>query len=520
MRNYGNSSLRWTSAAALGVVVAFAIVLGASGRSDARPENPIVCENDVWFSVGKAPTGCASGDPPVAITVTSSTVGRCPVNKCGAYAPIAGGFAAGTRYACKSAALAHNCAGTPTVGTVTPLYYIAALVYSPPGCTTTSAFKCGQTSTVSYQSGSSNGTQTSTQNSFQGGVKAEASFTVGTEATGALSAAVNVGFQGSSTNGASMTITKKQNQEIKTSGNQDGINHNQDQFILILHPLLTYSALDNEVKWTVGSYQDTAQYVVSVADLKNPALNPARMKTLLDLGFTASDFATILAQDPFANGPTAPDTDRFIATTWRNLPYETPDTGSDCNGGTCACLSVSGTMANDFAAANSTSAQQQYSVGLSVTAQSPKVWPVSVKATVSGSMTWTNTASSLNTTGSTQSATVTIQCPSPGYVGPQAMDVYWDTLYGSFVFAPHVFGGAGKKKATMHSGHVKTASGTSAKRERVDLTYGGRTYHTFTNKNGDYAFEDVPSGDAQLTVAGVRTTVKLGLPVKELQLRK
>jgi hypothetical protein len=486
--------------------------LAGARSGHAAPTTPLDrCEPEEWFTHGQLPTGCGPNDPVVSVALTTRPGSpRCAPKTCTSRAPLSGGLQQGGTYACRSAAVAHRCPGIPTVGAVTPKYYVAAIVYSPPGCTDTPGFRCAQTSTVTYGSGSSVGAQTSTQSSFRGGVKVDASVTVGNAATGSLSASASLAFEGSQASGSSMAIAKRQNREIRASGNQDGINHDQDQFILILSPVVSFSSVDDTVQWSMGSSSATAQYVVSVANLKNPASNPARMKTLEDLGFTTADYQTILALNPFANGGTTVDPNRFVPTTWNAVPYETPDTGTECNGGTCSCLAMTNTIANELDSTATTSGQTQYSVGLSLSGQTPGVWPVSAQASVAGSLTWTSSQTSMSSTGSSQTAAVTIQCPSPGYAGPQALDVYWDTIFGTFMFAPHDFKGGARRVEKPTRGRVATDSGAPARHERVDLVYAGKTYHTYTNKQGDYAFETVPAGAGQTTVKTPKLTVTPG----------
>lgn len=123
----------------------------------------------------------------------------------------------------------------------------------------------------------------------------------------------------------------------------------------------------------------------------------------------------------------------------------------------------------------------------------------------------TNSSSTANTTGSSQAASATVVCPSTTYNGPVFMEVLWDTVYGSFVFVPLQL----SAKATVQRGKVMDAAGKPARALRVDLTVGGKTFHTFTDRNGGYRFVVGKNlvGSAlktgTLTVKGKKQTVNL-----------
>ena len=59
------------------------------------------------------------------------------------------------------------------------------------------------------------------------------------------------------------------------------------------------------------------------------------------------------------------------------------------------------------------------------------------------------------------------------------MEVLWDTIYGSFVFKPLQV----SEKTTVHRGRVMDDKGKPARSQRVDLTLGSRTLHTFTDRD-------------------------------------
>src|SRR5258706_1434070 len=63
-----------------------------------------------------------------------------------------------------------QCTKPPPVKVIHPRYFIMAIVYAPPGCTSTATAKCEATSLVDYAQTSSNGTKLSTKSAFKVGM--------------------------------------------------------------------------------------------------------------------------------------------------------------------------------------------------------------------------------------------------------------------------------------------------------------------------------------------------------------
>jgi hypothetical protein len=391
-----------------------------------------------------------------------------------------------------------------TYGTIFPKYQIYALVYAVPGCTSTSNAKCQLTGSVQYGQGSSNGTQVSTSSSFKAGTSVTA--TEGAEATG--SASQTAGFSATTSSSQSETITKGKNNVLSISGNGDGIDHGQDYFVVLTNPAVNLQTLGpTNVGWTLGYKGPIPHFVnLSVQDLVAPdKMNPGKLSELKSLGFTSSDYAEILSQDPLAKS-TNLDPQRYSPVAW-SFPYNPPNQANDCNGGVCTCPNSQFALSNtvqDQAINTATS-----EVDVSFTAGGPLVPGFSLKVT--DSFTWTNSSSNTNTQSGTQSATATIACPSPGYTGPQEMDVYWDSIYGSFVFVPY----QSSPEEVVQSGQVTDAAGAKVAGAPVTINYAGKIYRTFTGRDGTYKFARpvgkqaaLPS-TAEVSVNGVSTTVPL-----------
>jgi hypothetical protein len=308
------------------------------------------------------------------------------------------------------------------------------------------------------------------------------------------------GWGTTSTDSNSQTISSSGSLDIKVNGNSDGVDHDQDQFFLLLNPAVALKAVTpngsslqgcapTQVNWQVGLFgsQTLETYTLSVAQLKNPQSLPPNVASVLNAhGFTAKDFANILTLDPFAQGQTTIDPVRFAPTTWA-LPYEPPPTGSDCPGGVCSCIAYVETLKNDFQGAITTTVKSDYNVGFNESAglEIKDVFSATAKSTQT--FTWSDTSSTENDLGGSKSASVTINCPSPAYTKPTdatQMLIYWDRLFGTFLFVPSL---TTASQQPIHQGFL-LRDGKPAAHVPVEIMIGGKTYHTITSNSGKYVF--------------------------------
>ena len=418
---------------------------------------------------------------------------------------------------------------TPPPVVLQPKFMVLGLVYAPPGCTSSASMQCNGSSSVDYAGGSSLGSKFAVDDSFKAGMK------ITTDALGgAGSAGVSAGFSVTQSDSSSYAVTKSASLELKSSGNADGIDHGQDMFILLLNPTVTLSREGANLYWHPGyAGPSMARYEVYVSELRNPStMRPLIAAEFKKLGFTTQDYQTILCLDPFGGSviaggrigirpigcgrpaattgapSSALDPRRFRPTSW-SIPYEPPLQSPNCNNGICNCPAITITLKNDFVDEESTGAEGEYTVGLTTSIGIPKVWDLKTQ----WNFTWTSSSTTTSTTDSSQSASATIACPSVNYNGPTLMQVYWDALYGSFLFVPYDLSTA----AMVQQGRVTDASGKPLAGQKVDLTYGGKTYHTLTGRNGTYRFltprgRPVRSQTARLVVRNVSQAVTLGSP--------
>jgi hypothetical protein len=245
--------------------------------------------------------------------------------------------------------------------------------------------------------------------------------------------------------------------------------------------------------------------------LINPASMPANVaKDLKALGFTMEDFNALLALDPFAGGATTIDSTRYVPTTW-SFPYQAPLTDPACNGGVCPCLSKSETITNTLQDTATQESKTSYSVGFTESASGIDLGIFQFGAQSDQKFTWTNSSSHSNMLGSNQSANVTMACPSPAYNGPPHVVVYWDTLFGSFMFAPPASNGP---LMVVQRGLVLRQAGMPARRVPVQVEFHGKVYHTYTDNQGEYAIYSADNTaavtSATVIVANNKTVVQTG----------
>jgi hypothetical protein len=406
-------------------------------------------------------------------------------------------------------------------GEIFPKYYILQLVYAPPGCTSTATQKCSGQSSVAYQGSFVMGTSVSIQNSFAPNVTAtvdlfpsENVWYLGGNVTGSYNIAP-IGDVGPK----SMNVTKAPASEVIANGAGDGVDHNQDAFILLVNPGVaiqqhqpTYGDRCGPVQntWFLGVDKKPSAseitYTVTVGGLKNPATMPGNVAAQLKaLGFTNSDFQNILARDPFAGGSTEMDPSRFTPTSF-TVPYESE----------AGCVNISGPIASDPTAARYTKPQYQYSVSFTLGNAVGTLDPsfLNFGPASDQKLTWT-----VNQSGwandQIQTGTLTLACPSQNYRGPTFMRVYWDSLFGSFLFVPTTL--TSPEIAVLHKGVVTDASGKPVVHEAITLAIADKTYHTWTDSKGNYTFfREAALGklgsltSAVVSIKGRKETVALG----------
>ncbi len=392
-------------------------------------------------------------------------------------------------------------ANQPVTGTALPKYQVLTLLYAPPG---TNGGK--STSSVDYGAGSTTGTTTSTDSSYKSGVgvSATAGLDVGVAQLGATA---DFNTSTTTTDSSSIEIKKSTTLDIKCQGpGTDGISHDHDIFYLWLNPQLNV-AIDpqDNINWQLGVNGPTMniQYVY-VSWLKNPAsMPPGLQQQLTSAGLNATDYAAILALNPFASGAAAIDQNRYAPTT-QSFPYIPPLTAAD------PIPTQTYAQQNSVTDTNKRSTQVQYSVSISVSAAIKVPFTGSLKE--SASFEWTNTSSNTQTDASTQTASVTVGGPAFGYTGQTDVMVYWDTIFNTFMFAFPT-------EPAAATGALADQSGKPLAFKPVTLTVGGRKFSTFTDAKGEYRIYRAAPGQGVVTAEGKTFNVPVGPGTAKAALR-
>jgi hypothetical protein len=379
-------------------------------------------------------------------------------------------------------------------GTAQAKYVVLTVIYSPPGTNGGHS-----TSSVSYSAGSTTGTTTSASESFQ--AANSISFTGSASYLGS-SGSIGVSFSvsQSDTDSQSLTIQKSATSAIAQAGpSVDGINHDQDEIWLLLNPTLNLAVSTvPSASWnfsnSMSPVSSPIQYLY-VGWLNGDQQMPAPIATLLqNAGITPQDYPTILARDPFATS--APiDQNRFLLLN-TTFPYEPPLTATD------PVPTQTYNVTNSSTSTTGSETVDTYKVGLTITA-SPSFLGLA-KATLkdSASWQWTNKSSQTNTTGSSESASLTIGGPAYGYTGSTVMEVYFDTMYKTFAFALAPL----EEQEIGVQGTLTDQSGNLLTGKEVTLTAAGVNHQTFTNSKGEFKFFGHINGPVTVQAAGVQAT--------------
>jgi len=229
---------------------------------------------------------------------------------------------------------------------------------------------------------------------------------------------------------------------------EDGVDHNYDLILVWINPEIDYTLTSG----TSATYQeafdpkDPANEMdviqVFVKDLKTLQAGTYRgdllsifARTWADLptdgsgrALTSSDYAKILARDPFANGSTTIDSTRFDLLFGSTFNY----TPAACGG---QPPTDTGMQGRSIVTTQGQTATDAYQTSFSESTDTTFLGFLSVNLTSSTSMTWTSKVMQQYTIGTGQSAMVSITGPADcTYSGFQDVQVYQDNIYGTFLF--------------------------------------------------------------------------------------
>ena len=309
-----------------------------------------------------------------------------------------------------------------TVGQASPAYKVMSVVYAPPGGT------AGNPSSVTYGAASTASTMTSVSDMFSKSVSVDV--TIGDKEAGGGG---GFSFSRSATQSSSFTSTNSWTSAYTFKGRgTDGVDHSEDWFCLWLNPVFDV-VVDPEGNLELFLGTDGPEMVtvwLCAHWLQDPAsMPPGDASTLSQRGITQDDYPNILACNPLLDPAFDPTMNpgRFVLSATdigppNYQPATYPNGQPPSTGVTCS-MSDTGTVGSTTAVS--------YGVSLSTTAGVKDVFSVATKQ----SFTWTDTSAETDTTTKTQTAAATIYGPSYGYSGTLDLQVYWDRIYQTFVFA-------------------------------------------------------------------------------------
>jgi hypothetical protein len=305
--------------------------------------------------------------------------------------------------------------------TFSPKYYIGSVIYVPPG---------QGPSSITYGAGTVTGTSVSTQetwnNSGQFTISADILNSKGTS-VGSATITTGHGFGGSTTDTIDVQSTSNASTTYRGPA-ANTINHDYDQ-ILIYVGVKFVARVDylGTINWSVDFSQIASQgyaetgYPIPVGCLRaNSTLPPGQCDAILNFlnsaGITSADYPGILSANPFADPGASPfpDTRRYLLIDSVNfLPNPTTST-------------YTYNLSNSHTVTNAETVSHTYSTSIGVNLPILKL---------ANTFTMTNSSSTSNRTGSTDSSAFTLSLPSAPYAGPGTLFVYIDTIYKTFMFS-------------------------------------------------------------------------------------
>jgi hypothetical protein len=340
-----------------------------------------------------------------------------------------------------------------------PKYYILSILYAPPG----------NSSSNGFSDSTSNGTSTSTTHTFNQNTSLSWSIGGSFFAGAHGGSSFGIGAGSGSSQSFQETYTGSQGAGLKSTNNL--VDHTQDQFYLWLNPMVTYTmtGTSTTVTTTMGTPNGQPMDIVNVnaEDLMNPTqiplgvltpqtvYNPTTMQnvTLPGLssicanplpttqctqsnacGCVASDFATILAQNPLigtsqTTSPSSVDSNRYVL-----IDTETLE-GPECSG--CDPGTYTFTESDSTTQGTTESETNSYSVGSSIGSEAG--WDlgplkIDLSFTETNTLTWTNSQSYGTSNGQSHQASITFGTSSLDCY--EHIDIFEDTVYHTFAFMP------------------------------------------------------------------------------------
>jgi hypothetical protein len=358
----------------------------------------------------------------------------------------------------------------PPAGWVNPKYMILGVLYAPPG----------NRSSVSYNNNTVVGSTTSVSDSFQNAANVTLTMSSDINIFGfgvSETSTASYGYTQQSENSSSVAINQTNSKITGLAGFSDpnyGVNHDYDQIVVWLNPILKFRAGTNRIHWTgfawdlndpahpdmdvihvpVGclnghfsaphAMAPTCQAIISGplartwAQTNVDGSGPGLTGTAPCIPGSGTDLCNLLAADPFS--------DPTYALTPAPPDYLTSADGrfTACHNSLCQqTIAYQPYITNSYSEGYSTTATQgqsairTYSVGWSLDRGlkfSVFDYNFTGNLKYSQTLTWRHQFSKSTNNSNAQVSQFSIIGPDPGYAGPMQFVVYQDNLYGTFVF--------------------------------------------------------------------------------------
>jgi hypothetical protein len=386
-------------------------------------------------------------------------------------------------------------------GFVSPKYVVVAVTYAPPG----------SQSNVNYANSTMLGTATSVSSSFQNSDTFSVTVGGGLFTTNNL---FGIGPDGKITNTVSSSFTEEEDSNSSVTINTTtthgttvkgplsdaaGLNHDADVIWVWLNPVMSFTTPTPQNLNFTGFLFDTRDPVgemdvfpIQVQYLNGHSTIPQNIRDvlnrtwapLLDDGSSPAlnnaDFAQILKADPLADpayvvnvpaGNNCTADARFCRTANQNLTYSPPPPG-------LPPVTQTFSAAYEKTTADGQGGSDTRTLGFStdIAASGGFLADFTADIKFAHTFTWVNKWSSTTTNKAGQTASLSITGPAAAanYTGPTEFDVYQDTVYGTFMFAPvnqapdFLLGATSSSQSTPVGGSATYSIGTTALRGFTD----------------------------------------------------
>ncbi|MDP9008954.1 MAG: hypothetical protein M3N91_09670 [Pseudomonadota bacterium] len=317
-------------------------------------------------------------------------------------------------------------------------------------------------SSVTYSSGFLNGTSVSTNQSFVNNVTLKVTnsgnFITPVGISGSASGSVSVGWSQETDSSSSLAIQNQDSSGLVVPGpvsSAAGVDHNYDIVYVWINPELSYTVFPgSEVDFAGVAYDQrdtvTGMDVVplTIGQLNGAQTIPSDLQARIGRtwdtvlgGLTPTDFAAIMAVDPFVKNPSFnPNTDtsgRFEFPGVNNSPRDLIINYIPAAAGEQPSTSTYTSLYNSTSTIGQ-GAKSTFTLGISFDGSVSFVNAVKTEISVSNTMTTTNQWSHAVGGGTSQTANFSIVGPAStdNYSGPTALQVWKDNIYGTFMFFP------------------------------------------------------------------------------------